>query len=79
MKGFRAATRWRKWPEEKPEGEGTFFVTDSRGEVAVDHCLQAVPGGDLFWMFHPDTKAWQPLPAPYQPEGAAKAERKEEP
>jgi len=73
--GYRAATRWRKWTEEKPEREGTFLVTNGRGDVVVDHCLQAVPGGYWFWMFHPDTKAWQPLPAPYQPEVSDEAKK----
>ena len=75
MKGFHAATRWRKWPEEKPEADGWYLVSN-------ESCVRAYEAyyrkGFRRWESKEDyiyntITAWQPLPAPYQPE------RKEEP
>ena len=72
VKGFRAARRWRKWPEEKPKVNGEYLVTNDSSYKKV--CIDDYDSRNGYFLNCDNPIAWMPKPAPYQPEDAAKAE-----
>lgn len=72
LRGGNTMTDWHKWPDEKPERQGSYLITVCV-DVGVPYVIMASfnPGTDPHpWgLFVEDTKisAWAELPSPYHP------------